>query len=91
MITCKRIANNNTFHPRVENRTSVYRNRFFFQGREYDYPIQLYHFRARWYDPETGRWLSNDPIGISGGHNFATLAARAVVEKKTAAFIKANL
>ena len=26
-----------------------------------------------------------------GGHNFATLAARATVEKKTAAFIKANL
>ena len=26
-----------------------------------------------------------------GGHNFATLAARAVVEEKTAAFIKANL
>jgi len=23
----------------------------------------------RWYDPITGRWLSNDPIGISGGLN----------------------
>jgi RHS repeat-associated protein len=23
----------------------------------------------RWYDPVTGRWLSNDPIGISGGLN----------------------
>src|SRR5690606_22055593 len=22
-----------------------------------------------WYDPVTGRWLSNDPIGISGGLN----------------------
>lgn len=26
-------------------------------------------FWARWYDPITGRWLSNDPIGISGGLN----------------------
>lgn len=26
-------------------------------------------FRARWYDPETGRWLSKDPIGIAGGLN----------------------
>ena len=26
-----------------------------------------------------------------GGHNFATLTARAAVEEKTAAFIKANL
>jgi RHS repeat-associated protein len=50
--------------------TSAYGNRFLFQGREYDYTTQLYHFRARWYDPETGRWLSNDPIGISGGLNL---------------------
>jgi RHS repeat-associated protein len=50
--------------------TSAFGNRFLFQGREYDYTTQLYHFRARWYDPETGRWLSNDPIGISGGLNL---------------------
>ena len=50
--------------------TSAYGNRFLFQGREYDYATQLYHFRARWYDTETGRWLSNDPIGISGGLNL---------------------
>jgi hypothetical protein len=29
----------------------------------------LYNFRARWYDPISGRWLSKDPIGISGGLN----------------------
>ena len=23
----------------------------------------------RWYDPVTGRWLSNDPVGINGGLN----------------------
>jgi RHS repeat-associated protein len=44
-------------------------NRFLFQGREYSWATGLYNFRARWYDPETGRWLSNDPIGISGGLN----------------------
>ncbi len=27
-------------------------------------------FRARWYHAETGRWLSKDPIGISGGMNL---------------------
>ena len=26
-------------------------------------------FNLRWYDPITGMWLSNDPIGISGGLN----------------------
>ena len=49
---------------------SVYGNRFLFQGREYDYDTALYYFRARWYEPETGRWLSPDPIGISGGLNL---------------------
>ena len=49
---------------------SKYGNRFLFQGREYDYDTALYYFRARWYEPETGRWLSPDPIGISGGLNL---------------------
>ena len=44
-------------------------NRYLFQGREYSWTTGLYNFRARWYDPITGRWLSNDPIGISGGLN----------------------
>ncbi len=44
-------------------------NRYLFQGREYSWATGLYNFRARWYDPLTGRWLSNDPIGISGGLN----------------------
>jgi RHS repeat-associated protein len=44
-------------------------NRYLWQGREYSWATGLYNFRARWYDPVTGRWLSNDPIGISGGLN----------------------
>ncbi len=44
-------------------------NRYCWQGREYSFKTGLYYFRARWYDPITGRWLSNDPIGISGGLN----------------------
>jgi RHS repeat-associated protein len=44
-------------------------NRFLFHGREYSWSTGLYCFRARWYDPVTGRFLSNDPIGISGGLN----------------------
>jgi RHS repeat-associated protein len=48
---------------------SAYGNRFLWQGREYSYRTELYYFRARWYDPVMGRWLSNDPIGISGGLN----------------------
>lgn len=44
-------------------------NRVLWQGREYSWATGLYYFRARWYDPVTGRWLSKDPIGISGGLN----------------------
>jgi RHS repeat-associated protein len=44
-------------------------NRYLFQGREYSWATGLYYFRARWYDPVTGRWLSPDPIGINGGLN----------------------
>jgi RHS repeat-associated protein len=56
--------------------TSALNNRYLFQGREYSWVTHaawggagLYYFRARYYDPSTGRWLSNDPIGISGGLN----------------------
>ena len=49
--------------------SSAIGNRYCFQGRETDWKTGLYHFRARTYDPVSGRWLSNDPIGISGGLN----------------------
>jgi len=53
----------------VEMLESALGNRYAFQGREIDWDTGLYYFRARWYDPGTGRWLSKDPIGIAGGLN----------------------
>ena len=50
-------------------------NRYLWQGREYTWSTGLYYFRARWYDPLTGRWLSKDPIGLSGGLNLYTFCA----------------
>jgi len=51
-------------------------NPYLFHGRWYSWRLHktmvgsgLYFFRARWYDPLVGRWLSKDPIGISGGLN----------------------
>ena len=41
--------------------------RYRFQCREWSAATGLVNFRMRWYDPETGRWLSKDPIGLSGG------------------------
>ena len=48
---------------------SAYGNRFTFQGREVSYSTGLLFFRSRYYSSSLGRWLSNDPIGISGGLN----------------------
>ena len=45
-------------------------NRYRFQCREWSSATGLVNFRARWYDPVTGRWLSKDPIGLNGGLNL---------------------
>ena len=45
-------------------------NRYRFQCREWSAATGLVNFRARWYDPVTGRWLSKDPIGLNGGLNL---------------------
>jgi RHS repeat-associated protein len=47
--------------------TSTYANRYTFTGREYDPDLNLYHFRARWYDPSTGGFISRDPLGYVDG------------------------
>ncbi len=40
---------------------------FTFTGREYDPESGLYYYRARYYDPRAGRFLTKDPIGFAGG------------------------
>ncbi|MBI1912831.1 MAG: RHS repeat-associated core domain-containing protein, partial [Deltaproteobacteria bacterium] len=43
------------------------RNAYTFTGREYDSETGLYYYRARYYDPEAGRFIGKDPIGFAGG------------------------
>jgi RHS repeat-associated protein len=40
---------------------------FGFAGGLNDLHTGLVHFGAREYDPDTGRWMTKDPIGFSGG------------------------
>jgi RHS repeat-associated protein len=43
-----------------------------FTGRRYDDEAGLYYYRARYYKPEIGRFLSADPIGYEDGLNLYT-------------------
>ena len=40
---------------------------FLFQGQYYDHETGLAYNRFRYYDPELGRYISQDPIGLVGG------------------------
>ncbi|HEV2247638.1 MAG TPA: RHS repeat-associated core domain-containing protein, partial [Terriglobia bacterium] len=42
-------------------------NRFFFTARESVAKTGLYYYRARYYDPTAGRFLSEDPLRSSNG------------------------
>ena len=41
---------------------------FAFTGREFDPETGLYFYRARYYDPDAGRFVSEDPINIAGSY-----------------------
>jgi RHS repeat-associated protein len=47
-------------------------NRFLFTGREFDKETGLYYYRARYYNPEIGRFLQTDPVGYTAGVNLYT-------------------
>ena len=42
-------------------------NAFYYTSRELDSETGDYYYRARYYDPKVGRFLSEDPIGFKGG------------------------
>jgi RHS repeat-associated protein len=41
--------------------------RYRYTGREIDADTGLYYYRARWYDSQVGRFITEDPIGFRGG------------------------
>ncbi len=41
---------------------------FRFQGQYLDSETDLYYNRFRYYSPETGTYISQDPIGLAGGN-----------------------
>jgi RHS repeat-associated protein len=52
----------------------VVRNRLRFQGQQVDEGVGLAYNRNRYYDPQVGRYISQDPIGLHGGTNLYAYA-----------------
>lgn len=44
-------------------------NNLRFQGQYYDQETELHYNRYRYYEPHSARYVSKDPIGLSGGIN----------------------
>ncbi|WP_164247483.1 RHS repeat-associated core domain-containing protein [Streptomyces sp. S4.7] len=65
------VATSYTYDPYGQPTTSgaASTNPYTFTGRESD-GTGLLHYRNRYYDPESGRFISQDPIGHAGGTNL---------------------
>jgi RHS repeat-associated protein len=50
--------------------TGTLTNPFQYTGREFSSETNLYYYRARYYDPSLGRFLSEDPMGFFAGPDF---------------------
>ena len=57
--------------------TGTITNSFQYTGREFDSETGIYEYRARYYDQNVGRFLSEDPLGFDTGINFYEYAANA--------------
>ena len=53
----------------AESGTGASLNPFHYTGREYHATSGLYFYRARFYDPKVGSFISVDPIGLNAGIN----------------------
>jgi RHS repeat-associated protein len=51
----------------IYSQSGIFEQPFTFTGREYDSESGFYYYRARYYDPKAGRFISKDPIGFGGG------------------------
>jgi RHS repeat-associated protein len=52
---------------RIVSQTNSIELRFAYTGREWDGETGQYYYRARYYNHADGRFISEDPIGFSGG------------------------
>ena len=63
-------AHYNTFGKATVEPGSTVVNNFRFPGQYYDEETGLHYNYFRYYDPDTGRYITADPIGLAGGINL---------------------
>ena len=51
----------------IIQQTGTVESPYTYTGREFDVESGLYYYRARYYDPMSGRFLQVDPLGFRGG------------------------
>jgi RHS repeat-associated protein len=56
-----------TFGMLTSVQNPEFNNSYAYTAREWDRELGLYYYRARYYDPMEGRFISKDPIGFAGG------------------------
>ena len=56
-----------SFGKITDRMNPLFKQPYVFTGREYDEETGLYNYRFRYYDPEMGRFISEDPIGFKKG------------------------
>jgi RHS repeat-associated protein len=67
-------------HPQIRDSEgglhseSTVGNVYLYAGREFDSETGFYYLRRRHYDPDSGRFLQEDPIGLAGGINLYAYA-----------------
>ena len=67
-----------SFGVLLDGRENV--TRYQFTGREHDSNTDLNYHRARWYDPFTGKFTTEDPIGLTAGDpNFTRMVGNNVL------------
>ena len=61
------VSDSNTYDSFGNRTNTSFSSRYQYTGREWDTTTGLQYSRARWYDPQIGRFISEDPIGFRGG------------------------
>ncbi len=73
----------------LTNTTGVNGDRYGFTSREWDSSVSLQYNRARYYDPNLGKWTSMDPMGFDGGDaNFYRYVGNSVTNGKDPAGLR---